>query len=142
MGRLPPRHAGGFTLVETLAAGMILALAATVLSLAVRQGLQALRTSRDLQQAAELCDRVLTKIDVLGPAMILDEGPTMGEFDPPRERFTWEADIIPMATGDLYDVTVTIRWGENTGENRSVQMQTLLRDSADVEYSLLQWEDL
>ena len=141
MGRRPRQHAGGFTLVETLAAGMILALAATVLSLAVRQSLRSLRVSRDLQQAAELCDRVLTKIDILGAAQMLDDGYTSGQFEIPRELFSWVAEITPMDVGDLYDVIVTIRW-ETAFENRSVEMQTLLRDSSEDGPSLLHWEDL
>jgi len=137
----PRRHSGGFTLVETLAAGMILALAATVLSLSVRQSLRSLRLSRDLQQAAGLCDEVLSKIDTLGPAMILDEGPPGGAFAPPHERFEWSAEITPLAEGDLYDVVVTIEW-ETAMENRSVRMQALLRDPVDETPSLLRWEDL
>ena len=100
-----------------------------------------LGTAADLQQAAELCDRVLTKIDILGAAQVLDDGYTSGQFDVPRERFSWEAEITPLDVGDLYDVIVTIRW-ETAFENRSVEMQTLLRDSSEDGPSLLHWEDL
>ena len=48
------RHCDGFTLVETLAAGVILALSGAVLSMAVKGSMRSLTLARDYQLAAEL----------------------------------------------------------------------------------------
>ena len=87
------RQRRGFTLVEALVAGMILALAGGVLSLTVRQGLRSLTAAMDYQQAAELLDRTLTKIDAIGPARLLAEGPAAGTFAAPHDRFAWKTTV-------------------------------------------------
>ncbi|MBN1943105.1 MAG: prepilin-type N-terminal cleavage/methylation domain-containing protein [Phycisphaerae bacterium] len=133
----------GFTLVEVLAAGMILALAAAALSLGVRQSLRSLQTARDYQQAAELLDRVMTKIDLIGPGNVSAEGPLAGQFDPPRERFEWESQIELLATeGWLYEVTVRIAWPNPAGQKQVVEAQTLLFDPPSQDKSGLSWEDV
>jgi len=140
--RLPASSRRAFTLVETLAAGVILAFSAAVLGVAVRGGIRSLAVSRDYQRAAELLDRVLTKIDTIGPARLLDEGPTEGRFTPPHDRFTWSAAIVPRFEGHLYEVTACITWQTPGAEQRSIEAQTLLNDPPDVPQSKLRWSDL
>ena len=131
----------GFTLVEALSAGMILALAAGVLATAVSSGLRSLELARDFQRAAELVDRTLTKIDLLGPDRLQLEGPREGRFPPPDERFSWDTTIQTRAEGHLYEVTVRISWPAVSG-HRSVQAQTLLNDPPRSRDERLQWDDL
>ena len=132
----------GFTLVETLAAGVILGLSAAVLGITVSSNMRSLALARDFQRAAELLDRTLTKIDTIGPAQLLAEGPTAGGFNPPHERFIWTATIERRFEGDLYDVTVRIAWPTPDGKQRSVEAQTFLNDPADLMQSELDWNDL
>ena len=142
MSRFSHRHSGAFTLVETLAAGVILSLAAAALTTAVSQGMRSLAMARDHQRAAELLDRTLTKIDILGPARLMEEGPTEGVFPPPHERFIWQAHITPRTEGYLYDVIVRITWPTPGGRRRSVRAQTRLNDPPESRPAELAWEDL
>jgi type II secretory pathway pseudopilin PulG len=133
----------GFTLVEVLAAGMILALSAAAIGLGVRQSLNSLNKARDYQQAAELLDRVMTKIDLLGPGVVSAEGPLTGQFEPPREKFEWESQIELLASESwLYEVTVRIAWMNPAGHRQTVEAQTWLFDPPKEEPSGLTWEDV
>ncbi|MDY7011000.1 MAG: hypothetical protein SVV80_09655 [Planctomycetota bacterium] len=131
-----------FTLVETLAAGVILALSAVVLGVAVRSGIRSLSVARDYQRAAELLDRVFTKIDTIGPGRLSVEGPTEGRFAAPHDRFTWNAAVVPCHEGRLYEVTVRIAWQTPGGEQRSIEAQTLLNDPQSDSESEVGWDDL
>ena len=142
MNRHARRQSGGFTLTEALAAGMVLALSASALGLIVSQSIRSLASARDYQQAAELLDATLTKIDTVGPAMLLEFGPTDGVFDQPNERFSWKATISRQLTGHLYDVTVSVRWETASGKQRSAKAQTYLNDPRTVLDSRLRWSDL
>lgn len=123
-------------------AGVILALAAGALGLAVRQNLRALDAARDDQRAAELIDEVLTKIDTIGPAYLAEEGPFEGAFPPPDERFTWQARYALYDTADLYDVVVQVRWRRANGSTGVVEIETLLNDPPGGRPAGLEWGDL
>jgi len=142
MSKRIKQHAGGFTLVEVLVAGVILALSATVLGVTISQSMRSLALARDYQQAAELLDKTLTKIDLIGPARLLYEGPTEDTFRPPHERFAWQAQIEPLAQGYLYEVTVRILWEVPGGTTRSIEAQTLLNDPPDSRLSELDWDNI
>ena len=133
----------GFTLIEGLVAGMILAGSAAALSLSIRQAMRSTAMARNYQRAAELLDITLIKIDTVGPARLALEGPKEGVFEPPYQRFTWDAAIEAPAEGHLYDVTVRIRWPNAAGTMKSVKAQTFLNDPPrDDNQSTPAWEDL
>jgi hypothetical protein len=126
-----------------LAAGVILALSASVLGLGVRQSLRSLYKARDYQQASELLDTVLTKIDLFGPGTVEAEGPWMGQGTPPFERFGWQANIELLDSETwLYEVTVWITWADAGGRKQSVEAQTLLYDPPRQGRSAAAWEDV
>ena len=137
------RHGGrgGFTLVEALSAGIILALAAGVVGTAVSSGLRSLELARDWQRAAELLDQTLTKIDLVGPERLQLEGPDEGQFPPPDDRFSWETIIEARVEGHLYEVTVRISWQTVAGR-RSAEARTLLNDPPGSRDERLVWDDL
>ena len=139
--RIKPQPAG-FTLVEVLAAGVILALSALVLGTIITQGMHSLVRARDYQRAAELLDETLTKIDIIGPARLLYEGPLEEVFASPHDGFAWQAQIEQRTEGYLYEVTVSILWTTPAGEQRSVQAQTLLNDAPDSRPVELDWYSL
>ena len=130
---------GGFTLVETLVAGVILALSAVALGMTVSQSMRSLALARDYQRAAELLDKTLTKIDLIGPARLQFEGPTEDVFERPHDRFAWQAKIEPGIQGHLYEVTVRILWETPGGTIRSIEGQTLLNDPPDSRTIELDW---
>ena len=134
-------HNKGFTVVEALCAGIVLTLAAAAIGTAVRASLQGMRRAREFRQAAELLGRTLTKVDLIGPERLMLEGPSEGGFDPPHDRFRWEAEVDTREEGSLYEVTVRITWPTTTGQ-RQVEAQTLLNDAPNSRSPMLQWDNL
>ena len=132
------RPRAGFTLVEVLAAGVILAAFAAVLSMSVSHTMASLTRAEEDVLAAQYLDEVLTRIDLLGPERMLREGPMGGVLD---ERFSWAAEIRPRLTGSLYEIGVRIEWSTQGG-TRSVEGHTLLNDPWGSRDPRLQWEDL
>ncbi len=131
------RHRG-FTIVECLLAGVILALFTATIATAVGQAGSAARRGKDLRLAAGWLDEVMTRIDLVGPARLLREGPTQGELD---ERFSWSVKIEEEIIGDLYDVQVTIRWKTGT-QTSSVVGFTQFQDPPKARRSSVSWYDL
>jgi len=129
---------GGFPLVEALAAGVILSLAAAVIGQGVMSDYRSLADTRNVQRAARLSDDILTKIDLFGPARMSEQGPPRGSFPPPDDGFQWQADIEPQLEGHLYKVTVTVSWPAGAGR-RSVQVGTLFNDPPGSRNPTLQW---
>ncbi|MEM1026612.1 MAG: hypothetical protein AAGJ38_00850 [Planctomycetota bacterium] len=118
------RPCRGFTIVECLLAGMILAAFAGVLARGIAQSATAIQRADDQRNAAQWLDEVLTRIDLVGPAELSYAGPTSGLLD---ERFRWDATITQEATSDLYVVEVTVRWTTPRGP-QAVKGHTLLMD--------------
>ena len=135
------RIAKGFTLVETLCAGVLMGLAGIVVGTAISQAIQSQILARDYQRAAELLDRTLTKIDLIGPERVVREGPVRGQFEPPHEQFAWQAEIDSQLSGHLYELNVTIFW-QSAGTLRQVQASTLLNDAPLSRNPLLMWDQL
>ena len=122
-------------------AGTILAISAAVMSTSVSLSLRSVRMAGDFEHAAELLDRTLTKVDMIGPYRLSLEGPTDGQFLPPDERFSWSLDIEMGSIGSLYEVTATVRWDDG-GTEREVSATTLLNDPFGSRGDTLLWEDL
>ncbi len=137
---LPLRGRGGFTLVECLIAGVVLAgFAAAIATTLARSTAAALR-SEDQRLAAQWLDEVLTRVDLLGPARIATEGPRQGELD---ERFSFALDLVQDdLNADLYIVTATITCPTASGGTQTVTGHTQLFDPAGSRTSLVYWEDL
>ena len=139
MARHIRRHRGGFTLVEALAAGTILAVFAGVIGTSVSQSLGSLTRARDYQRAAGLLDRVLTKVDMIGPSRVMSEGPLRGRFAAPDDRFNWELEIDTGIDGHLYEVTARVLWNGGKG---SAEIETLINDPPKTRNPVLVWDDL
>lgn len=131
----------GFTLVEALVAGIILALAAAVIGTAVSHSYASLAEARDERRASILIDDLLTKVDLIGPSRIASEGPQQGKFDGEDERFSWSIDISNRPEGHLYEVTVTLSW-PYAGKDKSVAIHTYLNDPPSSRDASLRWKDL
>ena len=134
-------RASGFTLVEALAAGVILSISVVALGSLVIRAMESLRVGREYQTAAELLDRTMTKIDLMGPDRLSREGPTNGQFSPPFEKYSWEAQIDWRIEGHLYDVKLTVTWEEPTGM-RLAELKTVLNDEPGSRNENLKWDDL
>lgn len=128
----------GFTLVECLLAGVILALFGSALAGMIAQTTTAVRRSNDDRLAAQYLDEVLTRIDIIGPARLQYQGPLAGTLG---GRFNWSADITPQTDTGLYAVDITLAWTTPAG-SRSVQGHTLLMDPAGWRSDTTTWASL
>ncbi len=135
------RRHGGFTLIEALVAGIILAMAVAVIGTTLSHAYASLTDAKEEGHAAILMDDLLTKIDLIGPARIASEGPRQGRFDGEEERFSWSAEISNRPQGHLYEVTATVFW-DYAGKTKSIRVQTYLNDSPNSRDSTLKWKDL
>jgi Tfp pilus assembly protein PilV len=135
----------GFTLVEALLAGVILALSAGVLGTSLRQSYQSVQIAAQSRQAGQVLDEILTRIDLIGPDRVSREGPTEGSVAGPAGPLNWQASIQPRLEGHLFEVTVRVSWSgqsEPGQGRRSVQAQTLLNDPPNSRDAMLNWDDL
>lgn len=131
----------GFTLIETLVAGIILAMAVAVMGTTLSHAYISLADAKDESRAAVLLDDLLTKIDLIGPARIASEGPREGTFDGADDRFSWSTDISNRPQGHLYEVTAVVSWRYGA-KIKSVRIQTYLNDAPGSRDSTLKWKDL
>jgi Tfp pilus assembly protein PilV len=139
--RRASRSRQGFTLIEALVAGIILAMAGTVVGTALVHAYGALGEARDERRAAILLDDLLTKIDMIGPARIASEGPHQGKCDGTDERFAWSIDIQNRPQGHLYEVAVTLSW-TYAGRDKTACIRTYLNDPPKSRDGTLKWRDL
>ncbi len=131
------RRSGGFTLVEALLAGVVLAIAGAGIGYGMGQAVQTARVAREYEQAAMLLDAVVTRIDLIGPERLLSTGPMQGSFDEPWQAYSWQAAIESGELMDLYNVRVSVRWG-----HREVEAVTRLYDPPGARPGDLTWEEL
>jgi general secretion pathway protein I len=114
----------GFTLLEVLAALIILALAFGALLRLVSGGLGGLGAAEDYTSASLLAESWL---DGLGVAWPLREGEMAGAFD---ERFRWRARIRELPADGAgwpvvaYEIELAVVWGDGLRE-RSMALSTL-----------------
>ncbi|MAE65373.1 MAG: hypothetical protein CMJ18_13965 [Phycisphaeraceae bacterium] len=137
-----------FTLVEALAAGMILAMGTVTIATGIGQSAKMRARAREVERAAEVLDLVMTRIDLIGPARLRIEGPVEGTFG---ARHRWSAEIEPRLEADLYEIHLEVRWDPPSGRDRddaapdaerAVRLHTLLNDPPNSRNPILQWEDL
>lgn len=126
----------GFTLIECLLAGVVLAIFGAAMAASIAQAMAANERASRQRQAAMYLDEVFTRIEAIGPATLLVQGPTDGEFG----DFTWSADITQNPDSDLYTVVVTLTWPTARG-TQSTQGYTLIHDPVGSRPLPLYWED-
>lgn len=114
-----------FTLIETLAATLLLGLSVVVLA---GISVNSLRTARSItmdEQAWDLADRQLTMVDFIGVRNYLLSGPARGTFEGEGVAFGWTLDISETTLDFLYDVTVTVSWMQQQ-RHKQIEAQTRL----------------
>ncbi len=133
-------RAQGFTLLECLIAGVILAAFAAVIAANTGQSANAVQRSHDMRLAAQWLDEVLTRVDLIGPNRLAVEGPLQGPLD---DRFAYVLEItLDDSLVDLYQVTATVVYPTPNGTNRSVSARTRLYDPFASRPNTVNWEDL
>lgn len=140
------RHRRGFSLVEVLLAGVLLAAFGGVLAAAVGQSAQARARAAADRAAAEALEEVLTRVDLLGPRRLQREGPTRGELAVGGAAWSWELTLTQRPASDLFEVAATVRPLRGQGgalpgaAERTAH--TLLMDPVGWRDAGFRWEDL
>jgi hypothetical protein len=116
---------GGFSLVETLIAGVILSGAVLTLGAISTNALTDTRLNRHYETAAMLADRQLTLIDYLGIDQFVETGQAEGVFDEYEPGYQWQISTEYQGTDDLYLVSITIHWIEGKRPH-GITVQTML----------------
>ena len=118
----------GFSLVEVLAASVLLGGAVVVLCGLSARSLEAVRLNREYERAWDLLDRQLIMVDEVGLESFLEEGRNSGLIKDAvsGRKWQWTAQVEEIDITGVYDVTLRIQW-DSGGRCRSVSGQTRLR---------------
>jgi len=120
------RGGGGFSLIETLVAVSIFAIAIV----AVIEGLAAssraqIWVERE-NRAVMLAQNILEEIEYAGD---LEVGTDQGRFEDEDSDYSWSSEVVETPDEGLYQVTVVVSWNEGEAE-REFQLTTYVRQSA------------
>lgn len=123
----------GFTLVEVLAALLLVAVVLPVMMGAINTATHVGGLAQDRTEAAVLGENRLNEI-------IIDEswqfGDDSGEFqidadDPGVSRYTWELRVEPWQDPSVRKLTMTVRW-ERRGRAQSITLTTAVHDEGNA----------
>jgi Tfp pilus assembly protein PilV len=115
----------GFTLVETIAASIILCIAVLALGAIGSRSLGSTKLNREYEVAAALADKQLTYIDYVGVEDFIETGKMEGQFEGFGSTYLWRAATAYEGTDNLYQVTMTVSW-LNRKRLYSVSVDTML----------------
>lgn len=108
----PRRKAKGFTLVEVIAASVILCGAVMLVGRIGMQAMTGTKLNRRYEMAVSLIDKQLSLIDYLGIDGFLEAGESEGQSDDLGYTFLWEVQTEYQEIDSLYAVKITVRWAE------------------------------
>lgn len=135
-----PRRQRGYSLIEVIVAFALLALALTLLLGTLSGAARQVRWSGDAGRAALHAQSLL---DQVGVGEAIKPGQRSGEFDAGRYRWNlaitrWTDPALPPAitidpaAARLYEVSLTVRWGDGRA-GEQLQLSTLRLAAADIE---------
>ena len=106
-----PRRASGFTLIEVLAALLLVAVLLPVLMGGVQSSLKLGALARDRMEVTRLAETQLNTLIVTGDW----ETQSSGDFnqlpgDPPRRDYRWTLETADWETQALQQITFTVTW--------------------------------
>ena len=126
---------GGFTLVETIAANVILCGSVVALGAIGTVCLTQTKLNSQYETAANLADRQLSLIDYIGVDTFVQQGNFEGEFESSGVKYVWRCDIAYMEIDNLYAIAVTVSW-EHRGRQYNVAVETRINGAGTSEQLL------
>jgi prepilin-type N-terminal cleavage/methylation domain-containing protein len=124
----------GFSLVEMIAASIILSSGVVTICALNTGSFTAVRTNRDRELAWELLDRQLTIIDCMGLDEFLELRQFSGEINLEGQSSTvyqWAAQLEEGINDNLYTITIALSWGPETRKH-SIMASTVLNGTDDM----------
>lgn len=106
------RRAKGFTLVEVIAASVILCGAVMLVGRIGTQAMTGTKLNRRYEMAVSVIDKQLSLIDYLGIDTFLESGESEGQSDDLGYAFKWEVQTAYQEIDSLYAVKITVTWVE------------------------------
>ena len=106
------KNAKGFTLVEVIAASIILCGVVMIAGAIGTRSLVGTRLNRRYEAAASLADKQLSLIEYIGIDSIVEMGGLDGDFDDSGNAYHWEIATEYQEIDNLYLVTITVTWVE------------------------------
>ncbi len=108
----PRRKNRGFTLVEVIAASVILCGAVMLVGRVGTQAMTGTKLNRRYEMAASVIDRQLSLIDYLGIDAFIEAGESEGESEDFGYTFHWEVVTEYQELDSLFLVRITVVWAE------------------------------
>ena len=117
----------GMTLVEVLAATVLLGVGVAGLMLSATLGVRNQQRTGHRTAALYLAQAKLAEIEATGPRIWSLSGQTQGSESIGEMSYEWSAMIELMGEGELYDVQVQVSWS-GAGDSGSTELETYLND--------------
>ena len=108
----PRRRDKGFTLVEVIAASVILCGAVMLVGRVGTQAMTGTKLNRRYEMAVSLVDRQLSLIDYLGIDAFIEAGESDGESEDFGYTFHWQVVTEYQELDSLFLVRITVTWAE------------------------------
>ena len=130
--RVSRRQAKGFTLVEVIAASVILCGAVMLVGRVGTQAMTGTKLNRHYEMACSLVERQLTLLDYVGIDAFIESGETEGQSDDLGYTFNWQAETEYLELDSLYSVKITVSWLEGV-RPYSITVETMFDGVAQME---------
>ena len=130
--RGPRRRARGFTLVEVIAASVILCGAVMLVGRVGTQAMTGTKLNRRYEMAASVVDRQLTLIDYIGIDAFIEAAEFEGVSEDLGYTFQWEVQTEYLEIDSLYSVKIRVVWAEGK-RPYSITVQTMFDGTTPTE---------
>jgi prepilin-type N-terminal cleavage/methylation domain-containing protein len=125
----------GFTLVEVIAASVILCGAVMIVGTIATRALIGTRLNRRYEAAAALAEKQLSLIDYIGIDSVSELGELEGEIEEAGDTYQWQIETEYQEIDNLYLVTATVSWVE-ANRPYSLTVDTMLDGTTVMEIAV------
>ncbi|NLX07913.1 MAG: hypothetical protein GXY33_22455 [Phycisphaerae bacterium] len=121
------RRVRGLTLIEALAATVLLGVGVVGLMSSATLGLRNQQRCEHRTAAVYLAEELMNQVAMIGPHIWTLGQPAKGVEARGNVDFEWEVAIESLTAGELFDVQVAVTWQTAT-DSGTVKLATLLND--------------